>query len=162
MNPGDEPTISEGTPSAEAESTSTETVPGPIAPRSPGDRPEREPRSYDDGDTAGMRAAPDAGAAVDRSTINWSEETNAQRIGLELRRIEADIRAMLEQRDPKRKRKMAGTRRWHELEEDILSWRFTGRFEEETLRRLSELIARRHFLFARLRFLAFTRPAWNS
>lgn len=162
MNLGDEPMISEGTPSGEAESLSGDSAREPIAPRPPGDRPEREPRSYDDGDTAGMRAVPDSGAAVDRTAINWSTETNAQRIGLELRRIEADIRAVLEQRDPKRKRKMAGTRRWHELEEDILSWRFTGRFEEETLRRLSEMIARRHSLFARLRFLAFTRPAWNS
>lgn len=162
MNQGDDPVTSEGTPSAEAESSSADSAREPIAPHPPGDRPEREPRSYDDGDTAGMRAVPDSGAAVDRSMINWSEETNAQRIGLELRRIEADIRAVLEQRDPKRKRKMAGTRRWHELEEDILSWRFTGRFEEETLRRLSEMIARRHSLFARLRFLAFTRPSWNS
>ena len=162
MSPGDEPTNSEETSSAEMERTSGGGVHEPAASPSAADRPEKELRSYDDGDTAGLRAVFDSGAAVDRATINWSTETNAQRIGLELRRIEADIRLLLEQRDPKRKRKMAGTRRWHELEEDLLSWRFTGRFEEETLRRLSELIARRHFLFARLRFLAFTRPGWNS
>ena len=95
-------------------------------------------------------------------TGDWENELSAHRVAVELRRIESDLRALLEERDPKRKRKLSGTSRWHELEDDILSWRFSGRFDENTLRRLLELVVRRHYLFHRLRFLASTRPTWNT
>jgi hypothetical protein len=95
-------------------------------------------------------------------TGDWENELSAHRVAVELRRIESDVRAVIEERDPKRKRKLSGTHRWHELEDDILAWRFSGRFEEDTLRRVQELIGRRHYLFRRLRFLASTRPAWNT
>ena len=93
---------------------------------------------------------------------DWENELSAHRVAVELRRIESELRALLEERDPKRKRKLSGTSRWHELEDDILSWQFSGRFDDETLRRLRELIGRRHYLFHRLRFLASTRPTWNT
>ena len=92
----------------------------------------------------------------------WESELSTQRVAIERRRVEGQVRKLLEERDPKRKRKLAGTHRWHELEEDILSWRFSGRFDETVLQRLSELIARRHFLSRHLKFLASTRPTWNS
>lgn len=95
-------------------------------------------------------------------TGDWEQELSAHRVAVELRRIESDVRAIIEERDPKRKRKLSGTHRWHELEDDILSWRFSGRFDEDSLRRLQELIGRRHYLFHRLRFLASTRPTWNT
>ena len=95
-------------------------------------------------------------------TGDWENELSAHRVAVELRRIESDVRAIIEERDPKRKRKLSGTHRWHELEDDILTWRFSGRFDEDTLRRVQELIGRRHYLFRRLRFLASTRPAWNT
>jgi len=95
-------------------------------------------------------------------TGDWEHELSAHRIAVELRRIESDVQAILEERDPKRKRKFTGTHRWHELEDDIISWRFSGRFDENMLRRVQELIGRRHYLFHRLRFLASTRPTWNS
>ena len=95
-------------------------------------------------------------------TGDWENELSAHRVAVEIRRIESEVRAMIDERDPKRKRKLSGTHRWHELEDDLLSWRFSGRFEEETLRRLRELIGRRHYLFHRLRFLASTRPTWNT
>jgi hypothetical protein len=95
-------------------------------------------------------------------TGDWENELSAHRVAVELRRIESEVRALLEERDPKRKRKLSGTSRWQELEEDIMSWRFSGRFNEEALRRVQELIARRHYLFNRLRFLASTRPTWNT
>ncbi len=95
-------------------------------------------------------------------TGDWENELSAHRVAVELRRIESEVRAMLEDRDPKRKRKFTGTHRWHELEEDIISWRFSGRFDEDTLRRAQELINRRHYLFQHLRFLASTRPTWNT
>lgn len=93
---------------------------------------------------------------------DWTNELSTQRIAVELKHIEAEIRRLLEGRDPKRKRKLGGTRRWLELEEDLISWRHSGRFEESTLARLSELIARRHYLFKRLRFVTGTRPTWNT
>lgn len=95
-------------------------------------------------------------------TGDWENELSAHRVAVELRRIESDIRALLDEFDPKRKRKLSGTSRWHELEDDILSWRFSGRFDESSLRRLQQLIGRRHYLFNRLRFLASTRPTWNT
>lgn len=93
---------------------------------------------------------------------DWESELSAHAVGIELKRIEDEVRAILEERDPRRKRKLNGTSRWQELEDDLISWRFSGRFSEDALRRLSELIARRHHLFRHLRFLASTRPTWNS
>jgi hypothetical protein len=103
------------------------------------------------------------GEATPKPTpTDWANELSTQRIAVELKHIETEIRRLLEGRDPKRKRKLGGTRRWRELEEDLISWRHSGRFEESTLDRLSELIARRHYLFKRLRFVTGTRPIWNT
>jgi len=114
-----------------------------------------------------MAAGPTESAAATtvihaEQTGDWEHELSAHRVAVELRRIESEVRELLEERDPKRKRKLSGTHRWNELEDDIISWRFSGRFDEETLRRLQELIGRRHYLFHRLRFLASTRPTWNT
>ncbi|HNQ22004.1 MAG TPA: hypothetical protein PKK06_02810 [Phycisphaerae bacterium] len=81
---------------------------------------------------------------------------------VELRHIEDQVRRLLEERDPKRKRKLAGTRRWHELHEELINLRHSGRLSEETIESLERLIARRHFLFRQLRFYAGTRPTWNT
>ena len=83
-------------------------------------------------------------------------------MALELKRIESEVRELLGERDSRRKRKLSGSRRWRELEEDILGWRFTGRFNEAALARLHRLIVRRDYLFRRLRYLAGTRPTWNT
>jgi len=93
---------------------------------------------------------------------DWECELSAHAVALELRRIEDEVREILEIRDPKRKRKLSGTHRWQELEEDILSWYGAGRFDDGTLGRLRSLINRRHVLFRHLGFLASTRPTWNS
>src|SRR3990167_5275748 len=92
------------------------------------------------GSTESAAAPP---AAHPEQTGDWQNELSAHRVAVELRRIESDVRALLEERDPKRKRKLSGTSRWQELEEDIVSWRFSGRFDEGTLRRMQELIGRR-------------------
>lgn len=84
------------------------------------------------------------------------------RVGAELKRIEREVRSLLESRDPRRKRKLGGTRRWLELEDDLRRWRFLDRFDVTTLDQLGCLVARRHYLFQRLRFLAGTRLVWNS
>jgi len=89
-------------------------------------------------------------------------ERVAHRTAVELKHIETEVRELLEQFDTRRKRKLSGTRRWRELEDDILRWRFSGRFDEEALGRLQRLVARRHHLFHRLRFFADTRVRWNS
>lgn len=115
----------------------------------------------------------DAGAVVDEpdssgalaaesTEPDWTNELSAQRIAVELKRIEAEIRRLLQDRDHRRKRKLGGTRRWHELEEDIIAWRYSGRYDEPTLIRISELVAQRHYLFKRLRFITSTRPVWNT
>ena len=93
---------------------------------------------------------------------NWTDEVSAQKIAVELKHIETEVRQRLEGRDPRRKRKLAGSRRWNELEEDIITWRHSGKIDEPTLNRLHELVGRRHYLFRRLSFLAGTRPTWNS
>lgn len=109
----------------------------------------------DEPESAGREAPPAVEVWFDR-------ETSSRRIAVELKRIEAEVRELLEGRDTKRKRKLAGTRRWLELEEDIISWRYSDRFDEPTLTRLQRLIALRHYLFQRLRFLAGTRQTWNT
>ncbi len=96
------------------------------------------------------------------SPVLAAYERDVHDVVVELKRVESDIRVLIEDRDPRRKRKLNGTHRWQELEDDVLSWRFTGRFEEPALRRVTELVGRRHYLFRHLRFLASTRPVWNS
>jgi hypothetical protein len=93
---------------------------------------------------------------------DWDYETTSHRIVIELKRIESEVREILEGRDSKRKRKLGGSRRWLEFEEDIIAWRYTGRFDEPTLRHLQELVVKRHYLFRRLRFIAGTRQTWNT
>ena len=105
-------------------------------------------------------AKPDGG--TNDRTPDWSNERSAHRIAVELKRVETDVRRILENYDTRRKRRLAGTRRWLELEEDIISWRFTGRPDEETLGRLSALVAKRHHLFKQLEFLTTIRPGWRS
>jgi len=107
---------------------------------------------------------PDASprAAEEAKPPDWDNEVSAHKIVVELKRVESEIRGLLEGSDTKRKRKLGGTSRWLELEEDLISWRFTDRADEATLRRLHNLVAKRHYLFRRLRFLASTRPTWNT
>jgi hypothetical protein len=119
---------------------------------------------HDDASDAGAMPSDEESKALEAATPelpNWDRELSAHRIVVELKRIEADVRGLLENRDTKRKRKLSGTRRWLDLEEDVIAWRYAGRFDEDTLRRLQELIHRRHYLFRRLRYLTAARPAGN-
>ncbi len=79
-----------------------------------------------------------------------------------LKRIETEVRGLLEGVDGKRKRKLSGSRRWRELEEDLLSWQHTSRIDAPAHKRMLELVARRDYLFRRLVFLSRTRQVWNS
>jgi len=120
---------------------------------------EKEDAGDTDSISEGPETEPDSAAATPRE---WDKEVSARRVVIELKRVETEIRELLQDRDSKRKRKLTGTRRWLELEEDIVSWRFASRFDEETLARVRQLVARRHHLFKRLRFLAGTRSTWNT
>ena len=124
--------------------------------------PSKSSYRNDLGDTDTIPDEVDATPTQDRSLRDWSNDTSTGAIAGELNRVETEVRELLSARDTRRKRKLAGTRRWLELEEDLLSWRFSAAVDEETIHRLQRLIARRHFLFTRLRFLASTRPTWNS
>lgn len=99
---------------------------------------------------------------VKERAANWSNERSAHRIAIELKHVEAEVRRLLENNDSRRKRRLAGTRRWLELEEDIISWRFSGRPDEDTLAQVSALVAKRHYLFKQLEFLTTVRPRWRS
>lgn len=128
-------------------------------------RTDTDPADKDMGDAVGVTVSPNR-ATSEASTralpLDCDRELSAQRIAVELKRIETEVRKLLEDRDPKRKRRLGGSRRWSELEEDLIAVRFTGRIEEPTIATLRQLIDRRHYLFGRLRFLAMTRPTWNS
>ncbi len=97
-----------------------------------------------------------------RRAGEWEHELSAQKVAAELKHLEDEVRQIIEERDAKRKRKFTGTSRWNELEDDLIAWRFGGRFDEDTLRNVQRLISRRHYLFRHLRFLATTRHGWNS
>jgi hypothetical protein len=148
--------------SLEAEPTEADLPDESAAPSPPhvtADAPEKD----DAGDTDAIADEPE-GSAESVATVpaDLDDEVSPRRVAVELKRVEVEVRELLEGLDGRRKRKLTGTRRWRELEEDILSWHYSGRFDEETLARLRRLIARRHYLFRRLRFLAGTRPVWNT
>ncbi len=107
-------------------------------------------------------APPDAVTDQPSIKVALDRQQTARPLIVELKRIESDVRELLQGRDNKRKRKLGGTRRWLELEEDLVAWRFGNRFDEATLARLRELVRRRHHLFNHLQFIAGTRPTWNS
>ncbi|MCO6436220.1 MAG: hypothetical protein J5J06_03940 [Phycisphaerae bacterium] len=141
------------------ESEAAETVNNPLG------APTRPALDEPFGDTEPMSDAPpdEVLEEFDREgRISETAALRARRIGADLKQVEYDVREILDLLDPRRKRKLSGTRRWHELEEDIIQWRHSGRMDEASLVRLTELIARRHYLFRQLSFLSGTRPTWNT
>lgn len=120
--------------------------------------------AIDETDDAGAYAQADNGeetADPDKKPV-FNAARAAHHVVVELKRVEKQVRDLLENRDHKRKRKLGGTRRWQELEDDIINWHYAGRFDADVLARLRELVVLRHSLFHRLRFMAGTRPTWNS
>ena len=97
-----------------------------------------------------------------RESTDWDNEVSAHALVVELKRVETEVRELLSDRDPRRKRKLAGTRRWYELEEDLTAAMYARRFDDEVMARLRMLVALRHRLFKRLRFVSGTRPTWNT
>jgi len=116
------------------------------------------------GDTDSIVESPEDVKLREAATVepNWQRETSAHRIAVELKRIETEVRAILDVQDSRRKRKLTGSRRWRELEEDMIRWHFTSRIDQSALKRLGELVPKRNFLFQRLHFLAGTRVGWNT
>jgi len=92
----------------------------------------------------------------------WEPNVSAREVAVELKRVETEIRELLERGDIKRKRRYDGTRRWMELLEDVVSMRYTGPADEATLLRVRTLVARRQDLFRRLNFIVGTRHRWNT
>lgn len=92
----------------------------------------------------------------------WDVDWTPHRLEIELQHIEDKIKELLGSRDPRRKRKFTGTRRWNELHEDMIQAHFGDHLDQKAIREIEQLISRRHALFTRLRFLAGTRPVWNS
>lgn len=177
--PGQGPRGSTDGVADEAGATSGPWTPGITAP--PGssakkdeggqDRPERAKRasmSDTTSDAAGFaddtedaeEPSTDDGAMTQRG--DWHNERSARTIIVELKRVESAVRQLLDGLDPKRKRKLAGTRRWLELEEDLPRLRQGGRLSEDQLAEMSRLIAKRHYLFRRLRFVSGTRQTCST
>lgn len=94
--------------------------------------------------------------------MRWDAYGSAHHIGIELKHLEDEVRALLDPIDQRRKRKFNGTRRWHELEDDLRAIRFSGRLPEETIVKVLQLVAKRHTIYRRLSFLSSTRPTWNT
>lgn len=115
--------------------------------------------AVDDAEDAPSKAPQRASEATHLGSDPLAAST---RIAAELRRIEEDVRRMLDIVDAKRKRKLSGTRRWLELEEDLIAWCHSGRISDGDFVQLRQLIARRHHLFRQLSFLAGTRSTWNT
>lgn len=120
-------------------------------------------------DVAAQTRVEPAGGSVEPAPPGASDhpvlrayEKEVHDTSFELRHIESEIRDLLADRDPVRKRKFTGTAKWQELENDLISWRFTGRFDEDLLRRVQVMVSRRHYLFRHLKYLSSTRPVWNS
>ncbi len=121
-------------------------------------------RVDDSGDAARIADdSDDSGVELPRHESSSPEhDVAAYRIAVQLKSVEAEVREILEMRDPKRKRKLAGSRRWRELEEEMIGWSYSPRFDEASIDRLRNLVARRNYLFDRLRFVTGTRSRWNS
>ncbi|MCC7293154.1 MAG: hypothetical protein IT449_13930 [Phycisphaerales bacterium] len=114
-------------------------------------------------ETVDLDAAPqDAVPAGAAGYEPWEPNDQARHVAVELRRVEMEIRGLLENCDNKRKRRYEGTRRWLELMEDLVAMRYTGPADEATLAKVSALVARRMYLFNMLNFIVATRHRWNT
>lgn len=131
-------------------------------PKRPVDSERGDDTSDTHTDSVTAETKPSTGEATEPRIPNWDREVSARAVIVELKRVETEIRQILDTCDTKQKRKLGGTRRWHELEEDVIAWRFNGRPGDDVCRRVQQLVMRRHYLFRRLRFLSATRPTWNS
>lgn len=122
--------------------------------------------STDDSTDVGTLSEEPVGAPTppvpQRRAGDWQAEMSARRIAIELRKIETHIRELLQDRDLRRRRKLAGTYRWRELEDDLNELRTSRRVDPDTINEIQRLVYRRHFLFTQLRFAAATRPTWNT
>lgn len=119
--------------------------------------------SYEaDRDTAILAREPSGETPPELAPLEWEPNASARKVALELKQIEEEIRRLLENCDNKRKRRYEGTRRWLELQEDILAMRFVGPADEATLNKVQALVAKRHHLFRRLNFIVGTRHRWNT
>ena len=118
----------------------------------------------DTSDTEAISDGTDGGSEVQspEKDTDWESELSAHQVVVVLKRIETEVRSLLEGVDGKRNRKLSGSRRWRELEEDLISWQYTSRIDQTVLKRLMQLVARRDYLFRRLIFLSGTRQVWNS
>lgn len=118
----------------------------------------------DASDTEAISDGTDDGSDVQSLEMDadWESELSAHKVVVFLKRIETEVRSLLEGVDDKRKRKLSGSRRWRELEEDLISWQHLSRIDQAVLKRLMQLVARRDYLFRRLIFLSGTRQVWNS
>ncbi|MFQ5591144.1 MAG: hypothetical protein ACE5HE_08285 [Phycisphaerae bacterium] len=116
------------------------------------------------GDADRVAEEPEENAQVEQPLAEprLPHDVVAHRIAVELKRVELEVRGLLEGRDPKRKRKLSGSRRWRELEDEIIAWHYSDRFDKASLNRLAELAAKRHYLFRQLCFVTGTRPRWNT
>lgn len=118
----------------------------------------------DTGDTAGINEEMVDDSALSKGSVplRWDFRRGANDAAVELKRIETEVRKLLDNCDNRRKRKLGGTYRWKELEDDLISWRFGGRINDDTINQLQRLIVKRNYHFQQLRFLSSTRTAWNS
>lgn len=92
----------------------------------------------------------------------WSVRADPRAIASELHHIEKEIRLLLEPFDIKKKRRVDGTRRCLELEEDLIQMRHASRSNDSAIRKILALLARRQRLFQTLRFVVTTRHGWNT
>ena len=117
-----------------------------------------------DGETSEPNARPTMRPRPEETTTStaWDVDWTPHRLGIELQHVEEKIKELLGSRDPRRKRKFTGTRRWNELHEDMIQAHFGDPLDQKTIREIEQLISKRHALFTRLRFLAGTRPVCNS
>ncbi len=129
-------------------------------------RPPNRATATDDSTDVGTLSEEPVGAPTppipQRRAGDWQAEMSARRIAIELRKIETIIRELLQDRDLRRRRKLAGTYRWRELEDDLNELRTSRRVDPDTINEIQRLVYRRHFLFTQLRFAAATRPTWNT
>ncbi len=129
------------------------------APAAPPDEPAI---GIDDDAPAAPSEAQSAATAGRPVRDTWDPAATPRHLAVELKRIEARIQELLEGIDPRRKRRLEGTRRWLELQDDIAAIRFDGRIDEGRVREINALCAKRHRLFRHLNFLVATRPTWNT
>lgn len=150
-------------PSSEEDRRQAADETGPRAADEQGAADEHEQRASDEQRAAGGVHAPEGQQSRARHFVDLEPGVeSASALMRDLKAVTAEAREILNAAPGRVKIDLENPQGWQELHEALLGDRLGTRLPGESVDQLRRLIARWRQYYERLRFVARTRPVWNS